>query len=64
MSTSPSRRLETFDNPTPERDYTIRMRIPEFTCLCPVTGQPDWATLLVDYTGPAIDRSALLRHTY
>lgn len=49
MPTSPSRTLETFDNPNPERDYTIRMRIPEFTCLCPVTGQPDFATLHLEY---------------
>ncbi|RJS92768.1 preQ(1) synthase [Salinisphaera sp. Q1T1-3] len=49
MSTQPSRQLETFDNPTPERDYTIRMRIPEFTCLCPKTGQPDFATLHLEY---------------
>ena len=49
MSTQPSRDLETFDNPNPERDYTIRMRIPEFTCLCPKTGQPDFATLYLDY---------------
>ena len=41
--------LETFPNPEPDRDYTIRMRIPEFTCLCPKTGQPDFATLLLEY---------------
>ena len=41
--------LETFPNPQPERDYTIRMRIPEFTCLCPKTGQPDFATLHLEY---------------
>jgi 7-cyano-7-deazaguanine reductase len=41
--------LETFPNPNPERDYTIRMRIPEFTCLCPKTGQPDFATLHLEY---------------
>ena len=41
--------LETFPNPQPDRDYTIRMRIPEFTCLCPKTGQPDFATLLLEY---------------
>ena len=49
MSTQPSKELETFDNPHPERDYTIRMRIPEFTCLCPKTGQPDFATIYIDY---------------
>jgi 7-cyano-7-deazaguanine reductase len=41
--------LETFVNPAPERDYTIRMTIPEFTCLCPKTGQPDFATLELEY---------------
>ncbi|MBE9561205.1 MAG: NADPH-dependent 7-cyano-7-deazaguanine reductase QueF [Proteobacteria bacterium] len=49
MSTKPSKELETFDNPTPERDYTIRIRLPEFTCLCPKTGQPDFATLDLEY---------------
>jgi 7-cyano-7-deazaguanine reductase len=47
--TEPTSRLEVFDNPTPERDYTIRMSIPEFTCLCPKTGQPDFATLELEY---------------
>ena len=46
---SPSTVLETFPNPSPERDYTIRMSIPEFTCLCPKTGQPDFATLELEY---------------
>ena len=41
--------LETFANPAPGRDYTIRMSIPEFTCLCPRTGQPDFATLVLEY---------------
>ena len=49
MSTQPSKDLETFANPTPERDYTIRIRVPEFTCLCPKTGQPDFATLYLEY---------------
>ncbi|WP_297528371.1 preQ(1) synthase [Thiohalobacter sp.] len=49
MSTRPSRSLETFDNPNPERDYSIRIRVPEFTCLCPKTGQPDFATLHIEY---------------
>jgi 7-cyano-7-deazaguanine reductase len=44
-----SKSLETFPNPAPERDYAIHMRIPEFTCLCPKTGQPDFATLYLDY---------------
>ncbi len=45
--------LETFPNPNPERDYTIRIRIPEFTCLCPKTGQPDFATLHLEYVPEA-----------
>jgi len=49
MSTKPSKDLETFDNPQPGRDYTIRIRVPEFTCLCPKTGQPDFATLHLEY---------------
>jgi len=49
MTTAPSKTLETFPNPQPDRDYTIRMRIPEFTCLCPKTGQPDFATLHLEY---------------
>lgn len=49
MSTKPSRDLETFDNPQPDCDYTIRIRIPEFTCLCPKTGQPDFATIELEY---------------
>lgn len=48
-STQPSKELETFDNPTPERDFTIRIRVPEFTCLCPKTGQPDFATINIEY---------------
>lgn len=49
MSTQPSKELETFDNPMPERDYTIRITVPEFTCLCPKTGQPDFATFRLEY---------------
>lgn len=49
MPSAPSKQLETFDNPHPGRDYTVRIRIPEFTCLCPKTGQPDFATLLLEY---------------
>ncbi|HSC15349.1 MAG TPA: preQ(1) synthase, partial [Gammaproteobacteria bacterium] len=45
--------LETFRNPSSNRDYTIRMRIPEFTCLCPKTGQPDFATLHLEYVPDA-----------
>lgn len=51
----PSRKtLETFPNPNVDRDYTIRMRIPEFTCLCPKTGQPDFATLFLEYVPNAV----------
>ena len=49
MPSKPSSRLETFSNPNGSRDYLIHMEIPEFTCLCPKTGQPDFATLLLDY---------------
>lgn len=49
MPTSPSRKLETFDNPHPQRDYIIAIEIPEFTCLCPRTGQPDFARLSLQY---------------
>ena len=46
---TPGQELETFVNPEVERDYTIRIQIPEFTCLCPRTGQPDFATLDIEY---------------
>lgn len=49
MPSQPSKTLETFPNPQPGRDYQIHMQIPEFTCLCPKTGQPDFATLILDY---------------
>jgi 7-cyano-7-deazaguanine reductase len=49
MSTQPTKELETFDNPQVGRDYTIRIDVPEFTCLCPKTGQPDFATLKIEY---------------
>ena len=45
----PTTALETFPNPSPQRDYAIHMQVPEFTCLCPKTGQPDFATLFIDY---------------
>jgi len=45
--------LEVFPNPNPEHDYTVRIDIPEFTCLCPVTGQPDFATLQLEYVPDA-----------
>ncbi len=53
MTTQPSKTLETFDNPRPDRDFTIRIDMPEFTCLCPKTGQPDFATLHLEYVPDA-----------
>ncbi|MBX3671888.1 MAG: preQ(1) synthase [Burkholderiales bacterium] len=50
---APAKTLETFPNPNPGRDYAIRMEIPEFTCLCPKTGQPDFATLHLEYVPDA-----------
>ncbi len=49
MSSQPGKSLETFENPQQARDYTIRIQVPEFTCLCPKTGQPDFAELTVEY---------------
>jgi len=49
MSTKPSKDLETFINPNSKRDYTIKINLPEFTCLCPKTGQPDFAKLFLEY---------------
>ena len=49
MTSKPEKTLETFPNPFADRDYHIHMEIPEFTCLCPKTGQPDFATLILDY---------------
>ena len=49
MSTKPSKELQVFQNPNPDRDYTISMTCPEFTCLCPMTGQPDFAVVHLDY---------------
>lgn len=49
MQAAPTKSLDTFVNPEPRRDYRIHMEIPEFTCLCPKTGQPDFATLILDY---------------
>jgi 7-cyano-7-deazaguanine reductase len=54
MSTRPSRELCTFPNPNPGRDYEIRMECPEFTCLCPMTGQPDFAIIRVFYVPDAL----------
>ncbi|MGA9395793.1 MAG: preQ(1) synthase [Azonexus sp.] len=49
MPSQPTKTLETFPNPAVDRDFHIHMQIPEFTCLCPMTGQPDFATLILDY---------------
>lgn len=49
MATQPSKQLETFPNPHPERDYEINLECPEFTCVCPKTGQPDFATIRIRY---------------
>ena len=49
MSAQANAKLEVFPNPKPSRDYTIRIESPEFTCLCPITGQPDFATLELEY---------------
>lgn len=49
MASTPSKDLERFDNPNPERDYEIRFDCPEFTCLCPLTGQPDFANIDIRY---------------
>ena len=54
MGTKPSKSLETFANPKPERDYVIRFDCPEFTCLCPKTGQPDFAVIRVEYVPDAL----------
>ncbi len=53
MTSKPSKSIDVFDNPKPERDYTIRIRVPEFTCLCPKTGQPDFATINIEYVPDA-----------
>ncbi|MEZ6014141.1 MAG: preQ(1) synthase [Planctomycetota bacterium] len=50
MTTQPSTDLDWFPNPRPERDYEIRFEAPEFTCVCPKTGQPDFATIRIRYT--------------
>ena len=54
MTTRPNKQLETFPNPKPGRDYHIQFDCPEFTCLCPMTGQPDFATILIDYVPDAL----------
>lgn len=49
MPTAPSKKIETFPNPEPERNYEITCETNEFTCICPVTGQPDFATIVIKY---------------
>ncbi len=49
MASRPSKALQTFPNPEPGRDYLVHIEIPEFTCLCPLTGQPDFAHFTLDY---------------
>ena len=53
MPSQPQKNLETFPNPKPEREYEIRFETPEFTCLCPMTGQPDFATIRIRYVPDA-----------
>jgi 7-cyano-7-deazaguanine reductase len=50
MSTKPTKQLESFPNPAPHRNYEIKFECPEFTCVCPKTGQPDFATFRITYT--------------
>ncbi len=54
MATQPSKQPETFPNPSPDRDYEINMECPEFTCVCPRTGQPDFATIRIRYVPAAL----------
>jgi 7-cyano-7-deazaguanine reductase len=54
MPSQPSKELQTFPNPKPERDYEIAFDVPEFTCLCPLTGQPDFATFKIRYVPDAL----------
>ena len=54
MPTAPTRELQTFPNPNRERDYEIAFEAPEFTCLCPMTGQPDFATIRIRYIPDAL----------
>lgn len=49
MPSQPARELQTFANPAPQRDYVIHFDCPEFTCVCPLTGQPDFATIRIHY---------------
>ncbi len=54
MPSQPSKAFETFPNPRPGREYTIAFECPEFTCVCPRTGQPDFATLRIEYVPDAL----------
>lgn len=49
MPALPSKEIETFENPKKDRNYTIKCETPEFTCLCPMTGQPDFANIRIEY---------------
>ena len=64
--TLPQSHVETFPNPNPGRDFVIRIRIPEFTCLCPVTGQPDFAEILLEYIpeGACVELKSLKLYTW
>ncbi|HEC13074.1 MAG TPA: NADPH-dependent 7-cyano-7-deazaguanine reductase QueF [Acidiferrobacteraceae bacterium] len=66
MPSEPSKTLETFSNPKSDRDYTIRIRMPEFSCLCPKTGQPDFATLFLEYVPDklCVELKALKRYVW
>jgi 7-cyano-7-deazaguanine reductase len=54
MPTKPSKELKSFPNPSPDRDYEISFDVPEFTCLCPMTGQPDFAHFSITYVPDAL----------
>lgn len=54
MPSQPSKELQTFPNPAPERDYEIQFTTNEFTCVCPMTGQPDFASLRIQYVADAL----------
>ena len=49
MTSKPSKNIDTFENPEKDREYTVKITLPEFTCLCPKTGQPDFAELFLEY---------------
>ncbi len=66
MPSQPSKTIETFENPQQDRDYTIRIDVPEFTCLCPMTGQPDFAELTIEYIADklCVELKALKMYTW